>query len=294
MSNANTLLGVTNELLLNYDKKFNENYNKIVRTDSTIQNKEQLIIKETEILMVKEKNIIILKYCIFLTIILCILFLLYAFGKIDFKTYIGASILIIIIFAVYVYYQVISYFNLYNVKKRIDGIQVAMKTYAQQLLEDTVPPYQCPSTCDTKKTEEEDVDVEGEYDYIGEPGDTLRTDPQLDVWKYGRIPYNQNPKSMAELDRMIEEENMLPTYEPKPSFGTTYPKSTYYECEWLGGGTKDKYGLPNGSPLPNKKYSPIPCSYKPNMNQVAKYICNEDPNNSGGLDLGNNCINITK
>ena len=45
MSNENTLLGVTNELLLNYDKKFNENYNKIVRTDSTIQNKEQLIIK---------------------------------------------------------------------------------------------------------------------------------------------------------------------------------------------------------------------------------------------------------
>ena len=293
MSDENTLLGVTNELLLNYDKKFNENYNKIVRTDSTIQNKEQLIIKETEILMKKEKNIIILTYLIFLVIILCILFLVYGFGKIDFYTYIETSILMIIIFAIVIYYRVISYFNLYNVKKRLDGIEVAMKTYAQQLLQDTVPPYQCPSRCNTIP-DDKDVEVEDEYDYTTDPGDTLRTDPQLDVWKFGRIPYNQNPKSMAKLERMLEEENMIPTYEPKPSFGTTYPKSTFYECEWLGGGTKDKYGLPTGSPLPNKKYSPIPCSYKPNMNEVSRYICNEDPNGSVGLDEGNNCINITK
>ena len=293
MSNENTLLEVTNDLLLSYDNKFNENYNRIVRTDSTIQNKEQLIIKETEVLMNKEKNIIILQYSTFLVLIICILFLLYGFGKITFSVFIEISILMVIVFSLIIYYQVVNYFNLYNIKKRIDGIQVAMKNYAQQLLEDTVPQYQCPSQCDTKP-DDDDVEVEGEYDYTGEPGDTLRTDPQLDVWKYGRIPYNQNPKSMAKLERMIEEENMIPTYEPKSSFGTTYPKSTYYECKWLGGGTRNKFGLPTGSPTNDKKYSTIPCSYKPNMSEVSRYICDEDPNSKTGLDLGKNCINITK
>ena len=290
MANENTLLGVTNELLLNYDKKFNENYNKIVRTNSTIQNKEQLIIKETEILMGKEAYIIAFSYGIFLVIILCILFLLYGLGKIKLSAFICMSIIMIIIFSIIVYYTVVSYFNLYNAKKRIDGIKVAMQSYAKKLLKDTVPEYTCPSSCSTNK--DDDVDVEGEYDYTNQPGDTLRTDPQLNVWKYGRIPYNQNPKSMARLERMIEDEDMNATYEPKPSFGTTYPKSTYYECKWLGGGTRNKFGLPTGSPLPKHKYSTIPCSYKPNMNEVAKYICNEDPNRKG-LNIGKNCINIT-
>ena len=243
--------------------------------------------------MGKEAYVIALSYGIFLVIILCILFLLYGFGKIKLSAFIIISILMIIIFSIVIYYSVVTYFNLYNVNRRINDMKVAMKSYAKKKLEDTVPEYTCPTTCSTKKDDDDDnVGVEGEYDYTNEPGDTLRTDPQLNVWKYGRIPYNQNPISMARLDRMIEEENMIPTYEPKPSFGTTYPKSTYYECKWLGGGTRDKFGLPTGSPLPNHKYSTIPCTYKPNMSEVAKYICNEDPNRKG-LDIGKNCINIT-
>ena len=293
MSNKNTLIGVTNELIQNYDRNFNENYNKIVTADSTIQNKEQLIIKENEILMTKEKNILILKNSIFLVIILCILFLLYTLGKLDFNKFIGLSIVSIIVFTIYIYYNVISYFNLYNVGKRIQGIKVAMKDYAKKVLEDTVPNYECPSTCN-RIPEEESPEPEEEYNYLSEPGDTLRTDPQLNVWKLGGLPYNQNPKTMKEINKLIKDGDVKATFEPKQTFGTTYPKSTYYECKWLGGGKRNEFGLPLGTPLPEKKYSPIPCSYKPNMTEISRYICKEDPNGNVGLNEGNNCINISK
>ena len=74
---SENLLGTTNELLLSYDKKFNENYTKIVQIDGSIQNKEQLVIQYNEVIMNKEKNIIILQYLIFLFLIFCILTVLY-------------------------------------------------------------------------------------------------------------------------------------------------------------------------------------------------------------------------
>jgi len=277
---ALNLLGTTNELLLSYDKKFDENYSKIVKIDGSIQNKEQLIIKHNEVIMNKERNIIILQYLIFLLIIFCILTILYIRKIINFNTFIGISLFMIIIFGLIIYFAVLNHFNSYNVAKKIQGIQVAMQSYAQKLLKEAVPGYTCPVKCDKKNIPiEEEISIPS---IIKSPGDTLNIDPQLNVWQLGSIPYNTEGINTEEEDNPMLYDN---GDEPKPSFGTTYPKSTYYLCDWLGGGTRGDEGLPLGSPTSNKPFSTIPCSFKPNMMQKARYICNSDPNNLSNKDV---------
>jgi len=230
--------------------------------------------------MNKEKNIIILQYLIFLLIIFCILTVLYIRKIINFNSFIGISLFMIIIFGLIIYFAVLNHFNSYNVAKKIQGIQVAMQSYAQKLLEEAVPGYTCPVKCDKKdSTVEEEINIAS---VIKTPGDTLNIDPQLNVWKLGSIPYNTEGINTEE-----EDNPMLYDLgdEPKPSFGTTYPKSTYYKCDWLGGGERGTEGLPLGGPTSNKPFSTIPCSFKPNMSQKAKYICSSDPN------LGNKNVN---
>ena len=289
--NASTeLIGTTDQLILNYDEKFNKNYDKIVKIDGTIQDKEQLIIKYNEYILKQERNILISKYLIFLFIILGILILLYSYKIINLTYLIGLSILMIIIFIVIIYFSVTHHYNLHNINKRIQGLKVAMKDYSKKLLEDVVPEYTCPSNCsknDDMEEEEERIDI-----IQRDPGDTLNIDPQLNVWEKGSLPYNKygmkttntgdnvNPNSLYEMGD-----------EPKPFFGTTYPKSTYYECEWLGGGTRGASGLPLGGPTDKKKYSAIPCSYKPNMMLKNKYICESDPNKNGINDENCTIIN---
>jgi hypothetical protein len=280
---SETLIGTTNELLLSYDKKFNENYSKIVKFDGAIQNKEQLIIQYNEVIMGKEKNIIILQYLIFLFLIFCILTILYNRKIINFTIFIGMSVFMIFIFALIIYFAVLNHYNASNIEKKIQGLQVAMQSYAQKLLQDTVPGYTCPVKCDKKKNEEEEINIDMLQQ---EPGDTLNINPQLNVWKLGSIPYN----TKGIRDPMLYDKGD----EPKPSFGTTYPKSTYYQCDWLGGeGKTGPEGLPLGGPTPDKPFSTIPCSFKPNMKQKAKYICDSDPNgfkDTTSLEFKEKCI----
>jgi len=271
---AVNLIGTTNELLLSYDKKFNENYSKIVKIDGAIQNKEQLIILHNEVIMGKEKNIIILQYLIFLFLIFCILTILYNRKIINFTIFIGISLFMIFIFALIIYFAVLNHYNSSNIEKRIQGLQVAMQSYAQKLLQDTVPEYTCPVKCDKKKIQEEEININIQQQ---ENGDTLNINPQLNVWKLGSIPYNTlriNSQNTEGINQHLYSNDN----EPKPSFGTTYPKSTYYQCDWLGGGERGPDGLPLGGPTPDKPFSTIPCSFKPNMKQKAKYICDSDPN----------------
>ena len=67
------LNSVTNQLLNEFSKKFNHNYNDIVQLNSTIQNKEELIFQTQEVILYKERNIIILKYLLFYSIIVFVL-----------------------------------------------------------------------------------------------------------------------------------------------------------------------------------------------------------------------------
>lgn len=286
------LIGTTNQLILNYDEKFNKNYDKIVKIDGAIQDKEQLIIKYNEYILKQERNILISKYLIFLFIILGILILLYSFKIINLTYFIGLSILMIIIFILIIYFSVLHHYNLHNINKRIQGLQVAMKDYSKKLLEDVVPEYTCPANCsknddDDEEKEESKIDV-----MLRDPGDTLNIDPQLNVWEKGALPYNKYGIKTTETGDDVNPNSLyVMGDEPKPFFGTTYPKSTYYECEWLGGGTRGASGLPLGGPTDTKKYSTIPCSYKPNMKLKNKYICENDPNENGTNDENCTLIN---
>lgn len=278
---SENLIGTTNELLLSYDKKFNENYSKIVQIDGSIQNKEQLIIQYNEVIMSKEKNIIILQYLIFLFLIFCILTLLYNRKIINLNIFIGMSLFMILIFGLIIYFAVLNHYSSYNVARKIQNLQVAMQSYAQNVLEDTIPGYTCPSKCDNKITPiEEEININ-----VQEPGDTLNINPQLNVWKLGDVPYNK--KGINPSIELKDRDPMLFRWgdKPEPSFGTTYPKSTYYQCDWLGGGGRGPEGLPLGGPTADKPFSTIPCSYKPNMKQKAKYICNTDPNLGSNKDV---------
>jgi hypothetical protein len=64
--------------------------------------------------------------------------------------------------------------------------------------------------------------------------------------------------------------------QPESSFGTTYPYTTYYQCQWLGPQGQNS-GLPNNEPL----YTTIPCSYRSNYQETSRYICPQDPNSNG-------------
>lgn len=290
----NTLIETTNELLLNYDKNFNENYSKIVQIDGSIQNKEQLIIQHNEVIMGKEKNIIILQYLIFLFLIFCILTILYNRKIINFTIFIGISLFMIFIFGLIIYFAVLNHYSSSNVSKKIQDLQVAMQSYAQKVLQDTIPRYTCPAKCDDKKESlEEEININ-----VEEPDDTLNIDPQLNVWKLGSIPYNTRGINPSNLEK--DRDPMLYSYgdKPEPSFGTTYPKSTYYQCDWLGGGERGPEGLPLGGPTADKPFSTIPCSFKPNMKQKAKYICNKNPNFESNKNVNSNifkenCTEIT-
>ena len=93
MSNLNT---VTNQLLNEYAIKFNENYNDIVQLNSTIQNKEELIIQTQELILYRERNIIILQYFLYFSISILLTSILLT-GKIPVKTFLGINVIVFIV-----------------------------------------------------------------------------------------------------------------------------------------------------------------------------------------------------
>ena len=95
-----TLDEVTNKLLLKYDQNFNGLYDKKVGFDSSIMNKEDVIIKENLELLKKDLKIKALQYACILVLLLSALLILHALKKIDTKKLIIASILLIVIYVI--------------------------------------------------------------------------------------------------------------------------------------------------------------------------------------------------
>ena len=260
------LNSVTNQLLNEYNKKFNNNYNDIVQLNSTIQNKEELIIKTQEVILYKERNIIILQYALYYAIIVFIFTVLYAFKDLPLKQYLIILVFLFFVMVIACYIHITKYFNLYNIGRKLEALKVGMISYAQKLLNETVSEYQCPSQCTNKdepEVEEEDI---SNFDY-GNKGELLKIDPSLNVWEYGDVPVGTN---LETLNSINEEDS------PQPFFGTSYPKNTYYECKWLGNSSTGN--MPANMRQSTKKYSSIPCNYKPNNTEVARWFCEKDPN----------------
>jgi hypothetical protein len=290
-SNIDMLNNVTNDLILKYDDKFNELYDKKINIDSSIMNKEELLIKENDEIYVKNNTLSILQYTNIAIIVFGVILITYGMGKIDYKKFIQFTIILIVVYILVILFTSYIYLTSENLVKNINGVKVEMAKYVDTVIADELN-LTCPSTCIVNP------DVSPGSTILSYEQPTLRTDPQLNVWQYGDIPENlyTSPKTPASAFysnysdivnyRQTLEEEM--GNEPKPFFNTTYPSSTYYRCKWNGGNTNNG-GLPN---VENIKFSSIPCSYRPNFTEEARYICTKDPNKLSESDFNKVCNNV--
>ena len=269
------LNSTTDDLLLKYDDNFNENYNKIVSINSSIMNKEELIVKENDIIMMKNIYISSLQYGMIFVVIFGILFILYGIKYITLSKFIILLTILIIVFIVIVYYNIYVKNLIYNFENTLGNIGVQMKDYAlSELANVSVQPYQCPNTCTTINNTPPNPN---QLQTGSTP--TLKIDPQNNVWKYGDMPmggYLENTPTQ----QFYNVPTGIPDYpnsenEPQPFYDSTYPYTVYYQCQWLGPNNKNA-GMPNNE---TNKYTTIPCSYRPNFQETARYICQQDPNN---------------
>lgn len=272
--NIDSVNDVTNELILKYDSKFNELYDKILNVNSSIMNKEELIIKADEEIAKKEITILALELLVFFVILFGVLLILYAMKKIDFKKLRNITICLFILYSIVTWYYLYSAFNNKSISDKLKALEVGMKEYAYDSSGSTSN-LQCPTTCPRKTFTPPTRNTSTIVSYATP---TLKTDSQSNVWEYGDMPVDlyttsKNPASKFYTAPHKRIKSFEKT-DPKPSFGTTYPSSTYYECEWLGGSING--GLPN---VESKKYSSIPCDYRPNFTEKNRYICTKNPNN---------------
>ena len=267
---------ITNELIQKYDQKFNDLYRRIVNINSSIMNKEELIVKINDEINNKNYTISILQYSIIFSILLGAVIILHGLKKITNSQLIIIIIILFLIYLITIYFGVYHKFYLNNLGKGLRNAKVIMDEYKADLL-GILTDYQCPSECPAISSPEDPALIQG----YATP--TLRTDPQLNVWKYGDIPTDLWTNNKLKSTNFYVNYN-IPNYNatleeeiynsPKSTFGTTYPNSTYYKCKWLGGDNNNN-GLPN---IENNTYSSIPCTYRPNYSEDGRYICSKDPN----------------
>jgi hypothetical protein len=243
-----SLNSVTNDLLLKYDENFNELYNRILSLNTSVTNKEEVLVKERLELKNKDLNIEYLYSTIIFVLLLCPLLIAHATNKIDTKKLIGSIVLLLLLLLLYCY---ILYNRSIQVPSFVKRALVTMEDLSSSVISQTFKnPYTCPANCPAIATEEESVPTTYNFGSNIPTAPTLNTDPQNNVWKDGDGQYI------------------------KPSNGKAL---TYYQCKWLGGQI-------NGNSLPiqdRNEYSTIPCTYKPNYTQLNKFICTDDPNKNG-------------
>jgi len=287
MPEENTLNNITNKLILKYDDKFNKLYNKILQINSSIMNKEELIVKEDVDIVKKTQTILKLQIAILFILGFSVLVFFYAHKKISLRDLILYSILI------YIAYYAVIQLVIYSAAQKLRSVSVAMKNYVADQFEEGDYGLQCPTSCPAVSTNPPAVGT-----ITGYNTPTLRTDSQLNVWEHGDIPtdlytskknpgnkFFRTPKNIQNYRDRIDEEILN---RPKPFFGTTFPSSTYYECKWLGG---DKLGeLPVKE---FKKYSSIPCDYRPNFEQKGKYLCLKNPNLLNKEEFSKYCDDVS-
>ena len=297
MSEEDNLNTITNDLLLKYDQKFNNDYDKITFLNSSIMNKEQIIIKVYEHINYQNIIILCLKYGILLAFLIGVLFIAYGFKKINLKIFIIGLVILVILYIIILYFTVKKMVAITNFEKTLRNLKVNMDNYVSDKLENTFK-YSCPSDC---TTEENDNSQKGTTLIQTNQQPTLKIDNQDNVWKYGDIPSdvftsnNINPSDFYRTSQHIPKfrvtEAEIDGNESQPFFGTGSNYKTYYKCLWNGTGeltnNKRNGGLPNNE---SSVYTTIPCNYRPNFTETGRYICNNDPN-KGYSNAG--CTNVS-
>lgn len=290
--NNNDLNNITNNLILRYDAKFNELYNKKVLLNSSITNKEELIIKINEEIFNKETRISVLQYTVILVILIGLLLIANSMSKITMKNLIIISIILFGIYLSILYFVVYNKVANYTLGKNLRKMRVNMNNYVDNQIDEASPytcPMECPANSDT---------VENANSLKGYAQATLRVDPQVDVWRDGDIPISAYTSNKLPGNNFYTEPKDIPNFrdtleeisgnEPKPFFGEPKTVSTYYKCDWMGGNR-------NGD-LPafeSNTYSSIPCSYRPNFTESGRYICNQNPNKLSEDDFNKACDNVS-
>jgi len=290
-SNISILNNVTNDLILKYDEKFNKLYDKKLGIDSFIMNKEELIIKENDEITIKNNTLTILQYTNIAIILFGVLLIIYGLGKIDMKKLLILTIVLIIAYVLLIIFTIYIHITSQNALKNIYGVKVKMAEYIDSVIADKLD-YKCPATCTNNPTISANT-------ILGYAQPTLKTDSQLDAWQYGDIPTDLYTTSENPASKFYSNQKNIPNYTttdeekienmPRPFFDTTFPSSTYYQCQW-NGGESNNGDLPN---VENNKYSSIPCSYRPNFTEVGRYICSRNPNNLPEGDFKNICDNVS-
>jgi hypothetical protein len=244
-----SLNNVTNDLLLKYDENFNELYDKILSLNTSITNKEEILVKERSEMKNKDLRIEYLYSVIIFVLLLCPLLIAHATNKIDTGKLIVGILILLLLLLLYCY---ILYKRSIEMSSFVKKALVNMGDLSSSLVKQRFKnPYTCPAECPAIAVEEEEsAPTSANFGSTITTSPTLNTDPQNNVWKDGNRQYTKPTN-----------ENSL----------------TYYQCNWLGGNI-------NGNSLPiqdTNKYSTIPCTYKQNYTQVGKYICKTDPNKNG-------------
>jgi len=291
MRENDTLNNITNELLLKYDDNFNTLYNKRIFLNSSIMNKEELINKINDEIYIKEITIVKLYYLIILVILYSILFIGYGMKKIKIKALLGLYIILLLIYLFIINYAIYYLLDIAGIEKSYSKLKVKMSEYIDNKIAQG-DNYKCPADCPPNETQSA-----GDTLYGSQQTTTLKTDPQLDVWQYGDIPVDVWTSNSKQANMFYKNVN-IPNYnatpqeelanEPKPFFGTNFPRSTYYKCQW-NGGQQNNVSMPG---IETNEYSSIPCSYRPNFTENAKYICKENPNTSTA-DFNSICEDVS-
>ena len=295
--NVNSINSITNELILKYDDKFNQLHNKILNLNSSIMNKEELIIKEDELISQKESKILALEILIFFIILFGISLILYALKKINIGRLIMYSVAIVCLYLLIIWYYIYSSFNNKSLADKLKSLEVSMKAYTYDKLKKTVKNVgekdfglKCPAKCPSINNPQP-----GKEPLMSYASPTLKTDSQLNVWEHGDMPTDLYTSKRNPGSKFYKKPDNIPEYynkknNPKKVHSTTYPRSTYYKCEWLGGDT-NKGDLPN---VESKKYSSIPCNYRQNFEEKGRYICLRDPNNLSNEQFKKVCDDVSK
>lgn len=299
MVGSTDINSVTNDLLLKYDKKFNELYNVKLKLNSSITNKEELIIQLNDN---NENNDLIIALLKWLLSVFTVLILLYFFYKLKVFSLNTITLLFILIVLVYIFYG----YNIYKTysanmfDKQLLSMKVNMNPYAVEISnlipqEEAQIKQKCKAACPSGQTKNPDKksDTRTNSSVIN---NTLKTDSQLNVWEYGDIPddlwngkhidpithissNNITSEFTSQYDSTFNQKfnsyDLNNITNPKARFGTTSPSMTYYKCNWMGDKNDDNNTYPFKSKL---IYSSIPCEYKPNYTESGRYICKKNPN----------------
>ena len=265
---------ITNDLINEYDINFNHAYNVINTFNSTINNKEDLLVKENLEISEKDRQIDYLYTVLIYVILFGIVLMAHAMNKIDVKMLIIATIVIIILLAITIF---VLYKNSVHIQKLLKNIHVEMP-HLKDIIKN---PYTCPSNCESNDDKGTSNSALG-YKVNNYP--TLNTNQQNNYWKNGDY------SGVSPAGTFIENFTN-PNHDTAVQYSTTY-----HECKWIGGNKSVSNGLPieDGSIISSE-----PCSFKEgyvpvldNNKKPNKYLCKGNPDKTTGFSVTTNCTKI--